>query len=286
MSLQTVPNNDEVSNPKRRILLVDDDNELLTITQRLLEKLGFDIVSANNVSDALRLIADQTFDVLLSDLHMPNAGDGFTVVSAMRHTQPKAITIVLSGYPAIQEAVDALAKHADEVLLKPIKASALAEIINKRLASPGRQIMLSKERVSKILERDGPLTIQDWMSRCTSDEELEAMPLNPQERTGHLPRLMADLVLRLRSTSSSKALVSLAAREHGALRRVQGYTIPMMVEESRILQVSIFNTLQKSLGSVDFDTVLLDVMTIADEVDSQLKQAVLGFMESPVPNPV
>jgi hypothetical protein len=48
-------------------------------------------------------------------------------------------------------------------------------------------------------------------------------------------------------------------------------------EESRLLQVSIFSTLQNSLGKVDFSTVLLDVMSIADEVDSQLKQAVLGF---------
>jgi hypothetical protein len=53
----------------------------------------------------------------------------------------------------------------------------------------------------------------------------------------------------------------------------------MIVEESRILQVSIFNTLQKNLQKVDFSKVLLDVMTIADEVDSQLKQATLGYME-------
>ena len=286
MSLPISSLNDAMSTQKRRILLVDDDNELCTITQRLLEKQGFDIVSANNVTDALRLIADQDFDVLLSDLHMPEAGDGFTVVSAMRHTHPKAVTIVLSGYPAIQEAVDAIAKDADEVLLKPIKASALAEIINKRLAGPGRPTMLNKERVSKILERDGSITIQDWLSRCATNDELRSMPLNQQDRTGHLPRLLADLVRRLRSASIGPALISTSAREHGALRHVQGYTIAMMVEESRILQVSIFNTLQKSLGSVDFDTVLLDVMTIADEVDSQLKQAVLGFAEAPVPNPV
>ena len=52
----------------------------------------------------------------------------------------------------------------------------------------------------------------------------------------------------------------------------------MMVEESRILQVSIFRTLQNNLSSVDFSQVLLDVMTIADEVDSQLKQAMLSFV--------
>ena len=51
----------------------------------------------------------------------------------------------------------------------------------------------------------------------------------------------------------------------------------MVVEESRILQVSIFNTLQNNLAKVDFSKVLLDVITIADEVDSQLKQAMLSY---------
>ena len=54
-----------------------------------------------------------------------------------------------------------------------------------------------------------------------------------------------------------------------------------------MLQVTIFETLQNNLGKVDFSTVLLDVMAIADEVDSQLKQTVLGFMEAAVlPKPV
>jgi hypothetical protein len=53
----------------------------------------------------------------------------------------------------------------------------------------------------------------------------------------------------------------------------------MVVEESRILQVSIFNTLQNNLSRVDFSKVLRDVITIADEVDSQLKQAMLSYVE-------
>ncbi len=71
----------------------------------------------------------------------------------------------------------------------------------------------------------------------------------------------------------------MAARKHGILRHKQGYTAAMMVEESRILQVSIFNTLQNNLSRVDFSKVLLDVMTIADEVDSQLKQAMLSYVD-------
>jgi len=56
----------------------------------------------------------------------------------------------------------------------------------------------------------------------------------------------------------------------------------MVVEESRILQVSIFHTIQYNLAKVDFSTLLLSVITIADEVDSQLKQAMLSYA-APVP---
>jgi hypothetical protein len=73
--------------------------------------------------------------------------------------------------------------------------------------------------------------------------------------------------------------VSAAAIKHGKIRRSQGYSIPMMVEESRILQVSIFDTLQKNVSSVDFSLLLIDVMAIADEVDSQLKQTLISFIE-------
>ena len=52
----------------------------------------------------------------------------------------------------------------------------------------------------------------------------------------------------------------------------------MLIEESRVLQVSIFETLQNNLTTVDFSLLLLDVMTVADEVDSQLKQTITSFM--------
>jgi hypothetical protein len=138
---------------------------------------------------------------------------------------------------------------------------------------------MKKERVAAILLRESEPTIQDWMSSVGRNEELTALSLSYQQRTGHLPLLLGDLVHRLCLAPNSKVPVSSAAREHGILRHKQGYTAAMVVEESRILQVSIFTTLQNNLRSVDFSTVLLDVMTIADEVDSQLKQAMLGFME-------
>jgi DNA-binding response OmpR family regulator len=282
MDLGTNFLNHRNSSLKIRILLVDDDEDLLTITQLALESNGFEVTAASTVTQALRLISSQQFDVLLTDLRMPQAGDGFTVVSAMRHAQPKALTLVLSGFPDVQEAMNAISKQADEVLVKPIGAAKIAEIINRRISRPKEYILIKKERAAAILERDTGATIQDWMSRVQENEELMAVPLVPEERTGHLPMILADLVRRLRSVLKDPLLISAAARQHGILRRNQGYTVAMMVEESRLLQVSLFNSLQKNLAVVDFDTVLLDIMTIADEVDSQLKQAVLGFTDSGV----
>lgn len=262
-----------------RVLLAEDDDAVRVMLQAALERDGFEVVAVANVRDALSYIATENFDVLLSDLHMPHAGDGFTVVSAMRHTHPQAATLVLSGYPAIDEALSAIRLQADEVLMKPIQIASLREAIRNKLANPVARRPLPTKSVASILEQDMGVTIQDWMALVEQDEELTCVPLNFEDRTGHLPNLLADLIFRLRLPPTAKAGASTAAREHGDLRRKQGYTAAMVVEESRILQVSIFKTLQNNLAKVDFSKVLLDVITIADEVDSQLKQAMLSYAD-------
>lgn len=270
---------------KKRLLLVDDNDDVRAVFQEGMQAYGFEVLAAGNVNDALKLISTEQFDVLLSDLHLADGGDGFTVVRAMRHAHPNAVTLVFSGYPALQESTAAILLEVDEVLVKPVGLAAIAEIIQKKLANPSARMSRKKERVAEILERDAERTIRNWMSRAEQNEELCRVPLSYQERTGHLPLLFGDLVRRLRLPPSAKIPNSAAAREHGIMRRKQGYTVAMAVEESRLLQVSIFSTLQNNFRSVNFSTVLLDVMTIADEVDSQLKQSMLGFMEPPASTP-
>jgi DNA-binding NtrC family response regulator len=97
-----------------RVLLADDDEAVRSMLQVALERDGFEVVAVAGVKDALSRIAAENFDILLSDLHMPHAGDGFTVVSAMHHTYPQAVTLVLSGYPALEEALSAIRVQADE----------------------------------------------------------------------------------------------------------------------------------------------------------------------------
>jgi DNA-binding response OmpR family regulator len=262
-----------------KILIVEDNDAVRTMLNLGLQSDEFEVVAASNVRDALKLIATQPFDVLLSDLHMPLAGDGFTLVSAMRHTNPDAVTVILSGYPAVEEAMAAILSQADEIFEKPIRIGALREIIRKRLADPDAKMKrITPESVASILERESENTIQNWLDAVDRDAELTCIALSHSERTGHLPKLLRDLVYRLRLDFGSPVPVSMAAREHGQLRLQQGYTARMVVEESRILQVSIFSTLQRNLSTVDFSKLLPDVVTIADEVDSQLKEAMTCYV--------
>jgi hypothetical protein len=134
------------------------------------------------------------------------------------------------------------------------------------------------ESVADILERELQSVIADWLARVEREPDLKCIPLSFEERTGHLPHLLHDVIARLRMDAGTKAPISKAAAEHGDLRRKQGYTVAMAVEESRLLQVTIFTTLHKNTDDLEFSQLLPDVVTIADEVDAQLKEQMLRFM--------
>ena len=133
---------------KTKILLVDDNEELRKAMAAVLGANKFLVTIAANVSEALHLIDTQPFDVLLTDLHMPEAGDGFTVVSAMRHTNPDAVTLVFTGFPALQAAADAILLQADEVLLKPMAMPALIAVIREPLVKHEVRKPTNTERVA------------------------------------------------------------------------------------------------------------------------------------------
>ena len=266
-----------------RILLVDDDGAVRAMMTQGLERKGFEVIAAGSVIEALRRIADESFDVLISDLHMPNPGDGFTVVSAMRHSQPNALTMLVSGYPDVQSAMAAILLEADEIVVKPFEIARFTEFVQERVVNRSPTKRSQKERVGAILLRSTAGIVEEWLARAKQSSELNCIPLSDEERTGHLPKLVEDLAVRLgkprTNDKDNEAIFSAAAVAHGNLRYRQGYSPAMLVHESRILQGTIFGTLQANLNSLDFSLVLPDVMTIADEVDAQLTQSMDSYMK-------
>ncbi len=266
-----------------KVLLVDDDDAVRAMMNATLERKGFDVVAAASVTEALRRISTESFDVLITDLHMPNPGDAFTVVTAMRHSQPDALTLLVSGYPDVPSAMAAILLEADEIIVKPFEVGRLAELVREKMLTRRPAAPLGKERVGVILQRCLPSIVEGWLLRAKQSNELSCLPLSDDERTGHLPKLVEDLALRLSkpsaTTKDSDAVFSAAAIAHGELRYLQGYTPAMLVHESRILQVTLSGTLQSNLNSLDFSLLLPDVMTIADEVDAQLTQSMDSYMK-------
>jgi hypothetical protein len=209
---------------------------------------------------------------------MPGAGDGLTVVSAMRHANPQAVTLLLSAFPEMNAATQAILRQTDEILVKPMDVTSLVQIIRQRVAS-GPLRTREIETVAEILERTIDSTIQEWYERIQADETLMSIPMSRELRCGHLPLIFRDLISRLGSSKpiGSKELKSASAARHGVDRFRQGYTAAMLVEESRMLQVSIFHTLQNNLASIDYSVLLIGVMSIADQIDFQLSQAIASF---------
>jgi hypothetical protein len=140
------------------------------------------------------------------------------------------------------------------------------------------------ERVATILRRCVGSIVEEWLARAKKSSELNHLMLSGDERTGHLPKLIQDLIARLgkrgAAAKGSDAVSSSTATAHGKMRYDQGYTAAMLVHESRILQVTLFKTLQSNVISLDVSLLLDDVATIADEVDAQLAQSMDSFMNA------
>lgn len=245
------------------------------------ELSGFEVTTAECVTEALQQISSNTFDVLISDLQMPGAGDRLTVVSAMRHSNPRAVALLLSAFPDVDAGAQAILLQADEILVKPMDLIELVDVIKMRLASGPARTRVA-ETVAMILERTVPDTIMNWFALVELEAKLMVIPMSRELRCADLPRVFRDLVSRLKcpipKPLGTKELISVAAAQHGEDRRQQGHTAAMMVEESRMLQVCIFQTLQHNLAGIDFSTLLIEVMTIADEVDCQLSQAMESYI--------
>jgi hypothetical protein len=134
--------------------------------------------------------------------------------------------------------------------------------------------------VADILERELDPTIREWLRRVNLVPELTKIRLSDADRTDHLPKLYDDLISRLRLGQDAHPPISIAAASHGLVRRRQGYSASMLIEESRVFQVVTFGTLHLHQSELDPNQILLGVMVIADEVDAQLMETVRSLIGS------
>ena len=100
-----------------RILLVDDEADVCVTLGALLERSGYAVTTADSGEQALQLLEQQTFDLLLTDLKMPGI-DGIQVLAAAKQRQPDLPVIVLTGHGSLESAIDGLHQQIFDYLLK------------------------------------------------------------------------------------------------------------------------------------------------------------------------
>jgi len=266
-----------------RLLLVDDDEAVLQGLSVILEANEFEVTTAGDVVQALRLITAERFDVLLTDLHMPGPGDGLILVGAIRHANPKAVTIVLSANPDMGKATAGLLREADEVFLKPAKPMPIVEAIRQRLENEQRgPRTLHVEPIAAVLYRERARIRQIWQTKMREASTLAEVD---PEATTRMDQAVDEVLYRLQNPQpiGEMTLFSMAAMQHGANRRRQGIRSTVLVEEARALQVAIFQTIGANLERIDLGQLPGTLMAVADEINAQLVQSITGYEnEKPV----
>jgi YesN/AraC family two-component response regulator len=265
-----------------RLLFVDDETAIRQTLKPILEQHGFEVTTASTVPEALEMLNHATFDVLLSDLNIGQPGDGFTVVSAMRRVQPEAATFILTGYPDFDTALQAIRSQVDDYLLKPMDVPTLIHVIQSRLERrkplpPPKPL----KRVSELIRESVPEMCRHWLGLVKSHAELMTISMPDKARIDHLPDVLEELAKRVdvQSEETSKAAKTVAA-EHGKARARQGYTIPLIVIEMRLLQRVLSFVLQRNLIRMDLSTVIRDMMEVGESLHEQLEFSIRGFQQS------
>ena len=269
-----------------KLLLVDDDTTVRTGLGAVLEAHGYIVTTASSVMEALRHIASESFDVLLSDLHMPGDGDGLIVAGAMRHANPKAATLLISANPDMTKATAAILRQVDEIVLKPVNAGTIVQAIRQHLVQekPSPR-SLTIEAAATVLERESASVTQAWLQAMKETGGLTDVSITEEERCDYLPDAIDEIVYRLRYPQrlGSMTLFSMAALQHGVRRRRQGLGATVLVEEARALQVALFQAVQHNLDLIGVGQLSGTLMVIADEVNAQLLQSLSGYEnEKPV----
>ena len=120
---------------KKRILVIEDDLDVLSMIIKHLEYFDYEVITATDGMEGLRQLDSAEYDLVITDIVMPYVS-GVGVVTALKEKRPHIPVIAITGYGKEPEAA-AVEKKADLVLAKPVKMSALKNYIDDLLATEG-----------------------------------------------------------------------------------------------------------------------------------------------------
>ncbi len=150
-----------------RILIVDDDENIRKVLTTILEEEGFIVDSAYTVKEAITKTRKGYYNIALIDIRLPDM-DGIELLSRIKETSPRMRKIIVTGYPTLQNAIDAVNQGADAYIVKPFDVARTLKTIRAELEKQKEEKKFSQDKVAAFIE--------------TRVRELEARGELPQNR--------------------------------------------------------------------------------------------------------
>ena len=144
-----------------RILVIDDDESIRKTLATILEEEGYVVDTAENGKEAIKKSNAKFYNLALIDIRLPDI-EGTKLLTALRETSPPMVKIIITGYPSLQNAVEAVNKGADAYILKPFNIDNVLNTIKEHLKKQQEAKKYSEEKVAEFIE--------------TRAKELETMP--------------------------------------------------------------------------------------------------------------
>ena len=134
-----------------RILVIDDDASVRKVIAMALEDEGYSVDTAENGSEAIQKCNANFYNVALIDIRLPDM-EGTKLLGEMKDTTPKMIKIIVTGYPGLQNAVEAINRGADGYIVKPFKMDDLLKTVKEHLKKQEEAKKDGEEKVREFIE--------------------------------------------------------------------------------------------------------------------------------------
>jgi len=134
-----------------RILVVDDDESVRKVLSLILEEEGYIVDTAENGKEAIEKSESKFYNLALIDIRLPDM-EGTKLLTAMKETTPKMVKVIITGYPTLKNAVEAVNKGADAYILKPFNMDNVLETIKEQLKKQQKAKKYSEENVTEFIK--------------------------------------------------------------------------------------------------------------------------------------
>jgi|CryGeyStandDraft_6_1057127.scaffolds.fasta_scaffold19747_1 DNA-binding NtrC family response regulator len=136
---------------RARILVIDDDESIRRTITSILEEKGYTVDTAENGKEAIRKSKTKFYNLALIDIRLPDM-EGTKLLTAMKETTPKMVKIIVTGYPSLHNAVEAVNSGADAYVLKPFNVEKTLKTIEEQLEKQKGARTYSEQKISEFIE--------------------------------------------------------------------------------------------------------------------------------------